>query len=392
MRSDAATSIALDFLTLAGLVSAGFAVRALMRPAASYDGHSAQGHARAAAIVAEHATDSLDPFALREDKTFHFAHDGLLAYRTLRGTAVVAGDPIGPPGTAGAILASFAAAAERRGWDVVLTGASDRHLADYRRLGFDAVCMGEEAVVDPADFTLDGGRSRSVRKAVNRQRRLGWDLATVAGSDLEPATIADIGALEDRWRAAQPRLTGFAMTLGRLWGAPEDDNCLYVLGRDPEGTLRAFVRFAEFRGGLSLDVMRRAGETPNGLTEALVATAIEHARDQGLRSVSLNFAGFGHLMAQDAPLTRVGRLARWVLGRAHGRFQLERLVTFNKKFTPRWERRYLVHQGAARLPVTALRVLQAERYVRQPRTRPLTARWVPAGAIVRRAPAPLPVP
>ena len=46
--------------------------------------------------------------------------------------------------------------------------------------------------------------------------------------------------------------------------------------------------------------MRRAAEVPNGLTEALVVAAIEHAKKRGLGSVSLNFAGFAHIMAADA--------------------------------------------------------------------------------------------
>ena len=51
----------------------------------------------------------------------------------------------------------------------------------------------------------------------------------------------------------------------------------------------------------------------------------------------------------------------------HGRFQLERLVAFNEKFSPEWRPRYLVHSGRRRLPLSALRVLQAEAYVRPPR-------------------------
>ncbi|MDX6718479.1 MAG: hypothetical protein QOJ63_733, partial [Solirubrobacteraceae bacterium] len=51
-----------------------------------------RGSRRAAAV---HATDSLAPFAPREDRAFHVAHGGVLAYRTVRGTAIVSGNPIG---------------------------------------------------------------------------------------------------------------------------------------------------------------------------------------------------------------------------------------------------------------------------------------------------------
>jgi hypothetical protein len=171
------------------------------------------------------------------------------------------------------------------------------------------------------------------------------------------------------------------MTLGRLVGADERHGGIYVLGRDPEGRLRSFLRFASYREGLSLDLMRRCGDEPNGLTEAQVVAAIEHAREAGLACVSLNFAGFAHVMAADAALSRSLRLLRIVLRRLHGRFQLERLVRFNAKFFPEWRSRYLVYGGLSYLPLSALRVMQAEAYLPAPGTR-RARHWVlrPAAA------------
>ncbi|HWK27102.1 MAG TPA: phosphatidylglycerol lysyltransferase domain-containing protein, partial [Solirubrobacter sp.] len=340
-------------------------------------------HARARAILDEYATDSLAPFALRDDKCFHFAAGGVLAYRVLRGTAVVSGDPIGPPGCAAAVLAVFAGFAASRGWEVVMTAAAETNLTAYRRLGFQALCIGEEASVDPARFSLAGRHMKALRHSVTRQGRRGWSIDAVSGADLAAATANEIAAVERRWREDRPRLTGFSMTLGRLWGAEEDRRCVYILGRDPQRRLHAFLRFAEYRDGLSLDLMRRVGEVPNGLTDAMVVAAIELARARGLSSVSLNFAGFAHVMGPHRDLTWRGRLARRLLTASHGRFQLERLSASNQKFRPRWERRYLVYRSPRRLPVLGLRVLQAERYLRPPRTRALAARWEPGADPIR---------
>jgi lysyl-tRNA synthetase class 2 len=391
LASGSPPALALDVLAVLAVCSSAVCVRRLLCPAASADGHTDEEHRRAAAIVAEYSTDSLAPFALREDKSFHFACGGMLAYRTLRGTAVVSGDPIGPRGVAPEILASFERAAAARGWDVVLTGASEHHLHGYRALGFKTMCIGEEAVVDPSTFSLAGGSMKALRHAVTRQGRRGWAIETVAGSALTARLIDELAAVESEWRAGRPRLTGFAMTLGRLWGAEEDRHSLYVIGRDPEGRIGAFLRFARYGDGLSLDAMRRVGESPNGLNDALVVRAIEYARAHELSAVSLNFAGFAHLMGAGRRLTRTQRVARWLLARTRSRFQLERLVMFNKKFGPRWERRYLVHREPQRLPVVGLRVLQAEAYVRTPRSRALSARWEPgARPVGARASTPLP--
>jgi lysyl-tRNA synthetase class 2 len=290
---------------------------------------------------------------------------------------VVSGDPIGPPGAGPGIVADFLDFAAGRGWRVVITAASDRLLDDYRSLGLRTLCIGEEAVVDPAGFSLEGRAIRKVRQSIHRAERQGWTLSVVAGLEPGSPLSDELAAVEERWRARQDRLYGFAMSLGRLWGAPEDTTAVYALGRAPDGQLRTFIRFARCANTLSLDVMRRSGDEPNGLNEALIARTLTWAREQQLREVSLNFAGFSHVIGPHARPSRAQRLLRSALEMAHGRFQLERLMAFNEKFGPTWRPRFLVYETHALLPLAALRVLQAEAYIRPPRTRRRPRCWTP---------------
>jgi lysyl-tRNA synthetase class 2 len=374
------------------IVVSGWAVlRALLRPSSAEDGHPPEEHRKAQAILREHGRDSLDPFTLREDKALHFAAGGYLAYRVLSDTAVVSGDPVGPPGSAGTILASFNRFADERGWNVVITGASDRHLDACQSLGLRVLKIGEEAVVDPRRFSLEGRPIRKVRQSIARVDRRGWRVQVVRDGDVTAGLSEELASVEAEWRSSQRRLIGFAMTFGRLVGTDEGQDGIYVLARDPEGRLRSFLRFASYRDGLSLDLMRRSGDEPNGLTEAQVVAAIEHAREAGMTRVSLNFAGFAHVMAADAVLSRSQRLLRSVLRLLHGRFQLERLVRFNAKFFPEWRSRYLVYGGLPYLPLSALRVMQAEAYLPAPgarRARRLLMRPAAAGAICAALTAP----
>ena len=373
LRSGDPLSIALDALAVTAFAAGAAFLHILLRPAGAEEGHTPEEHALAATLVREHGRDSLAPFLLREDKSFFFAHGGVLAYRTLRDTAVVSSDPVGPPGCEPLILRDFLRRAEGRGWAVVMTAASERHLAGYRELGLRAICIGNEAVVDPAAFTLDGRSMRKVRQSVHRLERRGWSIEVA--SEPEPALRGELEQLERSWRAGQSRLQGFAMTLGRLGSG--DCPSLYVIARGPDGRVSAFLHFLAYRGGLSLDAMRRLGGEPNGLNEALVARSLEHARALGMSEVSLNFAGFAHVMAADAALSRRQRVLRFCLERLHGRFQLERLATFNRKFMPASRPRYLIYAERTHLPVAALRVLQAEAYIRPPRSRPLRSGWQP---------------
>ena len=338
--------------------------RRVLRPAGGSVFKVTGGLERARAIVSDHAIDSLAPFILRADKSFEFVGGAVVAYRQVGGVAVVSGDPVGPEGSASPAMAHMLDSAHRRGCRVAVYGSSDRHLDAYRMLGLHALCVGEEAIVDPARFTLEGRPVRKLRQSVQRVARRGWTITALAGREVTAELEGEMAALESAWRTAQrDRIYGFAMSMGRF----EQGICpgdLYLVARAPQGDVRAVMRFIAHCGRLSLDTMRRVGETPNGLNEALVCRALEIARSRGVDEVSLNYAGLGHLVRTGPSAGPVRRaLTRLVLGWLGRRFQMERLVRFNEKFSPQWRPRYLVYESALALPVAALRVLQAEGYL-----------------------------
>jgi lysyl-tRNA synthetase, class II len=362
-------STVIDVLIGSALITSVLAARVILRPARipSHDsGHALQA---ARAIVEQHGHDSLSPFILRPDKAFEFAAAGVLAYQVIGETAIVSGDPVAPGESAPEVLAHFIGTAHARGWRVALYGVSGRHLPRYRSMGLRAICVGEEAIVAPAQFTLEGRRVRKLRQSVHRVQRRGWQITACEGRQIHAALEAEIDALEASWRSTRCRLPGFAMGMGAYEPGvrPED---LYLLARSPDGALHAVMRFISHCGKLSLDTMRRVGETPNGLNEALVCRALEVARDRGITEVSLNYAGLAHLVrdqrAGSWSARAAGRIAVALLGR---RFQMQRLVRFNEKFSPQWRPRYLVYESAAALPRSVFRVLQAEGYLPQ-RKRP----------------------
>jgi lysyl-tRNA synthetase, class II len=325
--------------------------------------------AAARAIVESHGEDSISPFIVRPDKHFHFEAGGVLAYRVIGRTAVISGDPVGPEHAVPEVLASFRTLAKARGWHLAVYGASAQHAARYETMGLRVLCAGEEAVVDPARFTLDGRAVRKLRQSGHRVKRHGWEITVFDGRDIDRGLEAEIDALERAWRATKSRIIGFAMGMGVSEGGVQPGD-LYVLGRAADGELRAVMRFISHRGKLSLDTMRRVGETPNGLNEALLCRALEIARERQVPEVSLNYAGLAHLVRNPPPgnaLTRKAvRAGIWLLGR---HFQMERLVRFNDKFTPSWRPRYLVYESRLALPRTVLGVLEAEGYIAPPRRR-----------------------
>jgi lysyl-tRNA synthetase class 2 len=330
---------------------------------------------RAAHVVAVHATDTLAPFALRADKRLFFgaADTSFIAYRVVAGVALVSGDPVGEESAFPALVEAFAAFAERRGWTLGVVGASTGRLQLWRDAGLRAHYTGDEAVVDPAAFSLEGRAIRKVRQSVTRLEREGYSAQVVRSGEIDAPLAGRIAEIAERWRGDRAE-TGYSMAFAGAEVDPSRDD-LYVIARDATGEPRGFLHFGIVPAAraLSLSSMRRERDTPNGLNEFLICRALEHARADGIACVSMNFAAFALLLDPPAPLDPLSRLERRVLARLAGRFQLERLLAFNQKFAPEWKPRYAAYPNVATLPRIALAAMLAEAYVTPPALR--LPRW-----------------
>jgi lysyl-tRNA synthetase, class II len=144
-----------------------------------------------------------------------------------------------------------------------------------------------------------------------------------------------------------------------------DEDALFVVGRKPDGAPAGFLHFAVCRAGaaLSLSSMPRERSTPNGFNEWLICETVEWARENGFARISLNFAPFAALLAPEAELSRLQRLERHALLRLKGHFQLDNLLLFNRKFFPRWQRRFVVYERLLDLPRVGIAALAAEAYL-----------------------------
>ena len=114
---------------------------------------------RIRALLARHGQlDSLGYFATRSDKSYVFSPTGkaAIAYRVKAGVCLAAGDPVGDVEAWPGAIRVWIQLTQQRAWIPAVLAASETGAEVYKRAGFDALEIGDEAVVEVADFTLDG--------------------------------------------------------------------------------------------------------------------------------------------------------------------------------------------------------------------------------------------
>jgi lysyl-tRNA synthetase class 2 len=313
----------------------------------------------ARALVETYGSDSLSFFALRRDKSYLFSptRHAFLAYRVVAGTALVSGDPVGDEAEIDELLAELRRLVRARGWRLAVVGASEDKLGHYRAMGLKPVPMGEEAVLRPAEFSLDGRAIRKVRQSVSRLCKAGYSFRVVAADEVDAELEAELAAVSAAWRGDQPE-RGFSMAIDNL----HVPDTVLALAVDEECRVGGFLHLAPSPagGGWSLSTMRRRPGVPNGLTEFLIVEALAWARDAGASELSLNFCALTDFLAPERASSWWKRAARRGLLLADNVFQLERLYAFNRKFFPEWRRRYICVEHLTDLPAVGLAYLHAE--------------------------------
>jgi lysylphosphatidylglycerol synthetase-like protein (DUF2156 family) len=316
---------------------------------------------RARDIVRRHGTGTLDYFALRDDKQWFFHRDSLVAYAVFGGVCLVSPDPIGPFSERAHVWDSFRHFVDRHGWGLGVMGAGEEWLPTYQASGMRFLYIGDEAVVDPRQFSLDGGKMKGLRQAVNRVARYGYTARFLDPAHLHPEDAARMAELMAKSRRGEQE-RGFSMMLGRLFD-PRDNGLLLTLVEGPDGTPVAMCQFVPSPaiGGFSLDLMRRdPGDHPNGLLDFALCSTIDHLKEMGMRGLSLNFAAMRSILEGETGDGVTQRVERWALRRLSGVLQIETLWRFNAKYEPRWLPRYIVFDSAEQFVPVAVQIMRAE--------------------------------
>jgi lysyl-tRNA synthetase class 2 len=310
--------------------------------------------------------DSLGYFALRDDKSVIWSPSGKsgVCYRVVAGVMLASGDPLGDPEAWPGAIGEFLSEAARHAWRPAVMGCSELGAEVWCREGdLTALELGDEAIVNVADFSLSGRAMRNVRQMVNRVTKSGYTAEIRRIGDIPPAELDRIIRAADHWRGSSTE-RGFSMALGRL-GGRDDGDCVLVTAEE-NGTLRAVLQFVPWgHDGLSLDLMRRDRNAQAGLNDFLIVEAIKGAPGLGVKRLSLNFAMFRAALERGerigaGPVLKAWRnllvfLSRW--------FQIESLYKFNAKFSPVWEPRFFVYPGGRDAPRIAFAALEAEAFL-----------------------------
>ncbi|MHB8894080.1 MAG: bifunctional lysylphosphatidylglycerol flippase/synthetase MprF [Candidatus Geothermincolia bacterium] len=323
-------------------------------------------------ILEYHGHDSLSYFNTRKGKSYFFLEDEcFLAYRVVGGMAVMSADPVGPEEMHPQLLSDFRDYCISKGWRIGGVAQNERTAAILKRLGVHVFMLGEEALVEVTDFTLEGRGVRKLRQSCNQMTKSGTSVEFMFNSSIPSHVRHTLQEISRTWRGDNPE-TGFSMGLGRLLSASDPD-CLLALAYDGSSKPIGFLYLVPMypHEGFSLDITRTMFGSPKSLTDFLIARTILFLQHEKYSYLSLHFLAFSQYYRPGSP-HKASRLWKSVANLMDRRFPVVSSWAFDTKFSPGYVSRFLVYPSYLEFIRAGLTVIVAESALKL--TRPLERR------------------
>jgi phosphatidylglycerol lysyltransferase len=348
-----------DSIYIVGAATMGYALFMMVRPVLVRDPATTEEREKAGRIVETHGRSSLARMALFDDKSYFFSPAGsVIAFSWQSGIAVALGDPIGPEADFSAALAGFREYCLRNGWQSAFYQVLPNYLDGYRKAGFEALCIGQEAAVDLAGFSLEGSDKKNLRYALNRLTKRGFRAEMVMPP--VPLYVMDqLREISNEWLA---NVHGTEQRFSVGWFDKDYvRSCPVMTIIGPEGRMEAFANVVrEYqKNELAVDLMRHRSNPEQGLMVFVFVSLIDWATRQGFESFNLGLSalsGIGQAPGDPA----LEKALRYIFEHVNSFYNFKGLYEFKDKFHPAWSPRYLIYPNPASLLPVTLAVIRAD--------------------------------
>jgi len=308
-------------------------------------------------ILEQFARSSFDSLKLWPPKSYFFSPSRrcVIAYAVANNIAICLGDPVGPEPEIEMTAREFLKKCKKKRWGVAFYRTSADFLPVYRRLGLRKLKIGDDALVDLGQFSLNGRSKRDIRSKANHFQQLGMSVVEYQ-PPLASETLAKLTSVEEQWLAIPGRRER-TFAVGHFDQSYLRSTPVLAVA-DCAGKILAFVNVISVNPGeIAGDIMRRRCDAPNGITDYLLLKLIQYAREKRCNRVSLGLAPMtGFKKGESARLEE--RVIHSVLRKLDFLFRFRGLSQYKTKFATSSEPRYLIYKNLLQLPRVALALVR----------------------------------
>ncbi|MEA5549991.1 phosphatidylglycerol lysyltransferase domain-containing protein [Anabaena cylindrica UHCC 0172] len=337
-----------------------FAVVMLLQPVFLQKSANSVDRQKAKEIVEQYGCCSLAAFTLLSDKSYFFSPSGksVIAYVPKGRGAIALGDPIGSIEDRPEVIVGFQQFCQRNDWYPAFYQTLPDELDIYISLGFRILKIGEEAIVDLKNFTLQGKAGKNFRPSINRLTKLGYQVSFYQ-PPITHELLHQLKPVSDEWlKMAQGSEKRFS--LGWFDEAYLRD-CEIAVVHNSTGNVVAFTNvLPEYQlNEITIDMMRHRSDIENGMMDFLFISLLQHFKEAGYDTFNFGLSALAGV-GENLESRRLEKVLHYLYEHLNGFYNFQGLHAYKDKFHPTWEPRYLVYHSLAALPDIVVALIRAD--------------------------------
>lgn len=348
-------------INLSGAVSIAFLFYTLIRPYLFSTEPDREALSKAGSLLAAFGRSGLDYFKTYSDKLIFLPEgvEAFIGYRVAGNFAVALEDPVAAnENDAASCIGMFEKYCYNNGLKTFYYRVPETSLALYRALQKKSLFLGQEGVVKLDEFTLEGGKNKALRNAINKVIDRGYS-SSIHIPPIRDGLMQKLKAVSDEWLLSNQRNEIIFSQGMFVWEELKQQTILTV--ENAEEKVIAFLNiipdYAPGEG--TYDLIRKTDDSPNGVLDFLLVELFRYLKSTGYSSVSL---GFAPLSGLDDPSNFPEKSMRFAYEKIKSFSHYKGLRNFKEKFSPVWTNRYLVYSNDYDLlqaPSVLARVIKA---------------------------------
>lgn len=318
-----------------------FIIFSLLKPYFSTPYNKPEDFIEADGLMQQHGNSALDYFKTYPDKFIYFneARSAFISFKITRHFALVLEDPVAQnQEDKVAMIKKFEERCQENGFIAAYYRVPEESLGFYKSIGKKSIPIGEEAVLNLTTFTIDGGKMKTTRSAINRLSGEGFIFKVYKGPQKE-GLLQKLQTVSDNWlRDLNQKEVAF--TQG-IFDKSILKNQTILTIEDEEEKIYAFLNIVPdyAPGEATYDLIRKETDAPNGVLDMLLAKTFLYLKEEGFTSVNMGLAPLSGIDGID--LTQ--KTIKYAYENLKAFAQFKGLRKYKEKFYPSWNKKYLIY-------------------------------------------------
>jgi len=341
-----ADAFAKDFLysiNISGFLAISFLIFTLVRSYTAPKIVSEEELSLANDLIKTYGNSSLDYFKTYNDKMIFFSESrkAFISYRISGSFAMALENPVAENDVEmQKCISEFDLDCYENGMKSMFYRVPEESLKIYQGLNKKSLFLGQEGIVNLKTFSLEGGRKKSLRNAINKVLEQGYK-STIHTAPVKDGVIQKIKSVSDEWLSDQGRKEIIFSQGMFIWNDLKRQTIITV--ENAEEKVVAFLNIIPdyAKDEATYDLIRKTKDAPNGVIDFLLIELFNYLRSQNYSYINLGFAPISGL---NDPHTFPERSMKFAYEKIKTFSHYKGLREYKEKFEPAWYNKYLIYQ------------------------------------------------